>query len=162
MVFFQELIAIPASARPVPEIGWLGVIAIAVWVAYVVAGLRSTILVGLSMLSFGIFGFWSDSMDTLIVTLLSVVFCMLVGLPVGMLMARSKAVSAAMMPVLDLMQTMPAFCYLLPLALFFGIGAAVGRGPDLHLRVAPPRADHRARHPLGLARPPSRRPGRWA
>jgi glycine betaine/proline transport system permease protein len=94
-------------------------------VTYVFAGLRSTILVGLSMLTFGIFALWPDSMDTLIITLLSVFFCILVGLPVGILMARNKAVSAAMMPVLDLMQTVPAFCYLAPLALFFGIGPAV-------------------------------------
>ena len=125
VVFLQELIAIPAPPRPVPEIGWLGVIAIAVWVTYVFAGLRSTILVGLSMLTFGVFALWPDSMDTLIITLLSVFFCILVGLPVGILMARNKAVSAAMMPVLDLMQTVPAFCYLAPLALFFGIGPAV-------------------------------------
>ena len=47
---FQELIAIPAPPRPVPEIGWLGVIAIAVWVTYVAAGLRSTILVTVILL----------------------------------------------------------------------------------------------------------------
>ena len=42
VLFFQELIAIPAFPRPVPEIGWLGVIAFAVWFTYAVAGLRST------------------------------------------------------------------------------------------------------------------------
>ena len=46
-----------------PEIGWLGVIAIAAWLTYVVAGLRSTILVALSFLFFGIVGLWPDSMD---------------------------------------------------------------------------------------------------
>ena len=49
-VFFQELIAIPAPPRPVPEIGWIGVVALAAWVTYVFAGIRSTILVTLSML----------------------------------------------------------------------------------------------------------------
>ena len=52
----QKLISIPAPPRPVPEIGWLGVVAIAAWVTYVVAGLRSTILVTLAMLSFGVLG----------------------------------------------------------------------------------------------------------
>jgi glycine betaine/proline transport system permease protein len=122
--FFQELIAIPAFPRPVPEIGWLGVVAIAAWVTFVFAGLRSTILVTLSLLSFGVVGLWSDSMDTLIVTLLSVVICIVIGLPVGIWMARRKPVSAAVTPVLDLMQTFPAFCYLAPFALFFGIGPA--------------------------------------
>src|SRR3712207_375771 len=84
----QELISIPAPPRPVPQIGWLGVVAIAAWLTGVAAGLRSTILVTVSMLLFGVFGLWSDSMDTLIITLLSVVFCVLVGLPLGVLMSH--------------------------------------------------------------------------
>jgi glycine betaine/proline transport system permease protein len=118
----RELISIPAPPRPVPEIGWLGVVAIAAWVTFVYAGLRSTILVTLSMLSFGVLGLWADSMDTLIITLLSVVICIVIGLPIGIWMARSRGVSNAVTPVLDLMQTFPPFCYLAPFALFFGIG----------------------------------------
>ncbi len=121
----QKLIAIPAFPRPVPEIGWLGVVAIAAWTTYVVAGLRWTILVTLAFLSFGVVGLWPDSMDTLIITLLSVFFCMVVGIPLGIVMARNKAVSVGVTPLLDVMQTLPAFCYLAPLALFFGIGSAV-------------------------------------
>ncbi|HET6651323.1 MAG TPA: ABC transporter permease subunit, partial [Nocardioides sp.] len=124
VLFFQELISIPAPPRPVPEIGWIGVVALAAWVTYAFAGIRSTILVTLSMLSFGVLGLWADSMDTLIITGVSVGGCLLVGLPIGIWMARSRAVSAAVTPVLDLMQTLPAFCYLAPMALFFGIGPA--------------------------------------
>ena len=87
-------------------------------------GLRSTILVGATFLSFGLVDLWSDSMDTLIITLLAVVICMVVGIPLGIWMARRKAVSNAVTPVLDIMQTFPPFCYLAPLALFFGIGSA--------------------------------------
>jgi glycine betaine/proline transport system permease protein len=122
--FFEQLIAVPALPRPVPEIGWIGVIALAAWVTYVFAGLRSTILVTLSMLAFGVFGLWDDSMETLIITAMSVVGCMIIGLPIGIWMSRRKVVSAVMTPILDLMQTIPAFCYLAPVALFFGIGAA--------------------------------------
>jgi glycine betaine/proline transport system permease protein len=125
VTFLQELISIPALPRPVPEIGWLGVLAIAAWVTGVFAGLRSTILVTAAMLLFGVFGLWTDSMDTLIITMLSVVFCIVVGVPLGVLMSHSRAWSATITPVLDLMQTVPAFCYLAPLALFFGIGPAV-------------------------------------
>jgi glycine betaine/proline transport system permease protein len=120
---FQQLISIPAPPRPVPEIGWLGVVAIAAWVTYVLAGLRSTILVTLSFLLFGVLGLWSSSMDTLIITGLSVAICIVMGLPVGIWMARSRAASAVITPILDFMQTVPAFCYLAPTALFFGIGA---------------------------------------
>ncbi len=122
--FFQELIAIPAPPRPVPEIGWIGVVALAAYVTYAFAGIRSTILVTLSMLSFGVLGLWSDSMDTLIITGVSVGLCLLIGLPIGIWMARSKGASAAVTPALDVMQTLPAFCYLAPMALFFGIGPA--------------------------------------
>ena len=115
--FFQELISIPAFPRPVPEIGWLGVVAIAAWVTFVFAGLRSTILVTLSLLLFGVVGLWADSMDTLIITLLSVVICIVIGLPIGIWMARSKAASDVITPMLDLMQTFPPFCYLAPFAL---------------------------------------------
>src|SRR6476659_7040962 len=109
--FFQKLISIPAFPRPVPEIGWFGVIAIAVWITYVIAGLRSTLMVTLAFLSFGVVGLWPDSMDTLIITLMSVVFCIVVGIPLGILMARNKVAFAGITPVLDLMQTIPAFCY---------------------------------------------------
>jgi glycine betaine/proline transport system permease protein len=120
--FLQKLISIPAFPRDVPQIGWLGVVALVAWLTFVFAGLRSTILVTLSFLVFGFVGHWSTSMDTLIVTLLSVVICIVIGLPVGIWMARSKAVSTAVTPVLDVMQTFPPFCYLAPFALFFGIG----------------------------------------
>ena len=118
----QELVSQPAFPRLVPEIGWLGVVAIVAWVTYVFAGLRSTILVTASMLVFGIFDLWADSQDLLIVTILSVVFCMAIGVPLGIWMARSRTVSTIITPVLDVMQTFPPFCYLAPVTLFFGIG----------------------------------------
>ena len=122
--FFQELISIPAFPSLIPGIGWLGVVAIAAWVTFVFAGVRSTVLVTLSMLFFGVVGLWSFSMDLLIVTLLSVGICIVIGLPIGIWMASSKRVSTAVTPVLDVMQTFPPFCYLAPFALFFGIGPA--------------------------------------
>ncbi|MGH3473641.1 MAG: ABC transporter permease [Aeromicrobium sp.] len=122
----QKIISIPASPRPVPEIGWLGVVAIAAWVTWAVAGIRSTILVTASMLFFGIFGLWAESMDLLLVTVLSVIVCFVLGLPTGILMARNKTVSTVITPVLDIMQTMPPFAYLAPIALGFGIGPTTG------------------------------------
>ena len=124
--FLQKLISIPAFPRPVPEIGWLGVVAIAAWVTWAFAGIRSMILVTVSMLAFGVFGLWAESMDLLLVTIVSVVVCFVIGLPTGILMARSRALSAVVTPVLDLMQTMPPFAYLAPVALGFGIGPTTG------------------------------------
>lgn len=124
VTFLQELVTTAPAGRPVPEIGWLGVLAILVFVAYAVAGFRSALLVLVSTLAFGFFGLWADSLDLLIVTVVSVVLCVLVGIPLGIAMARSRVVSTTLTPVLDVMQTMPAFAYLLPLVLVFGIGPA--------------------------------------
>jgi glycine betaine/proline transport system permease protein len=63
-------------------------------------------------------------MDLLIVTLVSVVICIVIGIPIGIWMARSRSASTVITPVLDVLQTFPAFCYLTPFALFFGIGPA--------------------------------------
>ena len=120
--WLQQLLSQPAAGRPVPEVGWLGVLAIFGWVAYAVAGLRSTVLVVVGTLLFGVLGFWADSVDTVIVTILSVVVSMLIGIPLGIAMSRRRWVSAAITPVLDVMQTMPSFSYILPFFLLFGPG----------------------------------------
>jgi glycine betaine/proline transport system permease protein len=120
----QKLISIPAFPSLIPHVGWVGVVAIAAWVTFVFAGLRSTVLVTLCLLFFGNVGLWSFSMDLLIITLLSVAICIVIGIPIGVAMARDKRVSTVVTPVLDVMQTFPPFCYLAPFALFFGIGPA--------------------------------------
>ncbi|MGI9157149.1 MAG: ABC transporter permease [Marmoricola sp.] len=120
--FLQQLVSIPASPRPVPQIGWLGVVAILAWVTWAVAGIRSTILVTVAVLLFGVSGLWQDSLDLLLVTIVAVLVCFVIGLPLGIAMARKKSVSTLVTPVLDLLQTMPPFAYLAPVALFFGIG----------------------------------------
>ena len=119
-----ELISVASFPRPVPEVGWLGVVVLFIWVSYAVAGWKSALLVGLSTSAFGVLGVWRDSMDLLIVTLVSVVICVVIGIPLGIAMARRPAVSAVLTPVLDTMQTLPAFAYLTPLVLFWGIGPA--------------------------------------
>lgn len=120
--FLQKLVSIPAFPRPVPQIGWLGVVAIFAWIAWSVAGLRSTILVVVTTLLFGVFGLWQDSIDLLLVTILAVLVCFVIGLPLGIAMARRNSVSAVVTPLLDIAQTMPPFAYLAPVALGFGIG----------------------------------------
>lgn len=71
-------------------------------------------------------GLWSAMMETLSLVLASTLVAMLIGLPLGIAMARSDRVAAVVRPVLDLMQTMPAFVYLIPAAMFFGLGAVPG------------------------------------
>ncbi len=124
VTWLQQMFTEGKFPRPVPQIGWLGTIAIAIWVAYAVAGGRSIPLVAASFFLFGALGFWADSIDTLIVTFVAVAFALLIGIPLGVWMTRSKVVEAIMRPILDVMQTMPSFVYLLPFVILFGIGAA--------------------------------------
>ena len=69
---------------------------------------------------------WERTMETLSLVLSATVIAIVVGVPLGIAMARSEAVALVVRPVLDLMQTMPAFVYLIPAAMFFGLGAVPG------------------------------------
>jgi len=122
--FLQRLFSSPPFPRPTPEIGWAGVLALAAWCAYALAGIRTAILATVGLGLIGLFGFWESGLDTLIVVGVSVTTCVLIGLPLAIWMSRSDRAKAAITPGLDLLQTMPAFAYLAPLALLFGIGNA--------------------------------------
>ncbi|MFC7362630.1 ABC transporter permease [Nocardioides astragali] len=118
----QGIFSKPNLPRPVPEIGWLGVTACSTYVALVVANWRIALLVLASFLSFGVLGFWEQSLDLLIITGISVVIAVVVGMPLAVLVGTSARANRAITVVLDVMQTMPTFVYLLPVVLFFGIG----------------------------------------
>jgi glycine betaine/proline transport system permease protein len=120
----QELISIPADPRPVPQIGWLGVTAIATYLGYVVANWRIALLVLGTFVSFGAFGYWSEAMDLLIVVGIAVALSVAIGVPLGVLAGTSARANKVIEPVLDFFQTMPTFVYLLPIVLLFGIGSA--------------------------------------
>ena len=122
--WLQRMMAEPNLPRPVPEIGWLGVAAIAVWIGLAIAGWRIAILVAASFTAFGLFGYWCDSIDLLIVTFVAVAVVVVIGMPLAVWIASSRRAERVVTPVLDLLQTMPTFVYLLPIVLFFGIGAS--------------------------------------
>jgi glycine betaine/proline transport system permease protein len=121
--WFQLLISVPAFPWPYPEIGFLGVLAVAWFFTALVAGWRMSIFTAVCFALFSLLGFYEDSMDLLIVTGVSVGLSVVVGLPLAVLMAHSGRARAIFTPVLDVMQTLPSFAYLLPLMLLFGIGA---------------------------------------
>ena len=122
--WLQKIFTVPEFPRPLPQVGWLGTIAIATWVTLVVAGWRSVLLVVPAFLAFGFLGYWTDAIDLLLIVGVSVALACLIGIPLGVWMGRSRVVTAIVTPVLDVMQTMPSFVYLLPFAVFFGIGTA--------------------------------------
>ena len=84
-------------------------------------------LIGLGCLGFiGLIGAWEAAMITLSIVLTAVVICILIGLPLGILAARSDRFFGILRPTLDFMQTMPSFVYLIPVVMLFGIGDAPG------------------------------------
>ncbi len=123
ITWLQLLISTPDFPSPYPQIGFLGVLAIGWLLTALIAGWRMSALTAVSILLFALMGFYEDSMNTLIVTLLAVALSSAIGLPLAVWMAHSSRARAVVTPVLDVMQTLPSFTYLLPLMLLFGIGA---------------------------------------
>lgn len=121
--FFQGLFSTAVPPRPAPQIGWLGVLAIATWVGYAVANWRIALLVAGTFFAFGVFGFWEDSIDLLIVTLVSVLIVVIIGFPLAIWIGLSPRAASVITPVLDLLQTMPTFVYLMFVFILFGIGS---------------------------------------
>jgi glycine betaine/proline transport system permease protein len=101
---------------------WLGVLGLAVAIAGLLAGWRMAVLTAAGFFALGLLGLWEESLQTLALVLLSVGVALAIGLPLGILAARHPRLESVLRPVLDAMQTIPAFAYLVPLVLLFSIG----------------------------------------
>lgn len=73
-----------------------------------------------------VIGLWPETMTTLAMVLTAVLFCVTVGIPIGILASRSNVFAAILRPILDIMQTIPPFVYLVPIVMLFGIGIVPG------------------------------------
>ncbi|WP_066301169.1 ABC transporter permease [Arthrobacter luteolus] len=80
---------------------------------------------------------WENAMETLALVLVASVVAVLIGIPLGILAARSRAASAAIRPVLDFMQTMPAMVYLIPALIIFRVGVVPGIVATIIFAMAP-------------------------
>jgi len=88
-------------------------------------GSRSWKLVVGSSIAFfliGYFGMWNDCMATVAIISVCTIICIAVGIPIGVVMSKSDRVEKAIVPVLDMMQTIPSFVYLVPILMLLGIG----------------------------------------
>jgi glycine betaine/proline transport system permease protein len=106
---------------------WPIVLAVFAGVAWLAS--RSWRIVGgvvLTLLLIGYFGMWEDSMRTVAMTLVATLLAIVFGIPIGIAMARSNRVQATINPILDVMQTMPSFVYLIPVVMLLGIGRVPG------------------------------------
>ena len=95
-------------------------------IAWQMSGLGTGIAALLSLLIIGAIGAWSQAMVTLALVLTALLFCVVIGLPLGIWLARSDRAAKIIRPLLDAMQTTPAFVYLVPIVMLFGIGNVPG------------------------------------
>ncbi|WP_275783239.1 ABC transporter permease [Pararhizobium gei] len=79
-----------------------------------------------SMMAIGVVGLWNDTMITLAMVTVCTLISVIVGIPIGIAMARSNRTQSVVNPILDVMQTLPSFVYLIPVVMIFGIGKVPG------------------------------------
>ena len=101
---------------------WWVLILIVVVLGWKFKTIYSGLLFGLMLFIIGTFGLWEPMMETLAIILTAVVISLLLGIPIGILMAYNHTMSVVMRPVLDAMQTLPSFVYLIPAMILFGLG----------------------------------------
>ena len=106
---------------------WIIIIGIICGLAWL--GSRSWKLVVGSAIAFlliGYFGMWEDCMATVAIITVCTIICIVVGIPIGIIMSRSARAEKTILPVLDMMQTIPSFVYLIPILMLLGIGKVPG------------------------------------
>lgn len=105
---------------------WLVIIATSGLIYFASRSVKLLVASVISFLLIGYFGMWEDTMRTLSIITVCTVLAITLGIPIGIAMARSNRVQAIVTPMLDIMQTMPAFVYLIPVVMLLGIGKVPG------------------------------------
>lgn len=95
-------------------------------IAWRTVSLKFSAIGTIALIFVGFLGLWEQSMITLALVLTSVFFCALIGMPLGILASRSDRFESGIRPMLDAMQTVPAFVYLVPIVMLFGVGLVPG------------------------------------
>ncbi len=101
---------------------WVGATVAAVAIVWRFGGIRAALWVLTAFFCFALFGLWEESIQTLALMLAAVLLSLLVGIPLGILAGRSERFARTITPVLDAMQIVPAFAYLMPIVILFSVG----------------------------------------
>lgn len=105
---------------------WLVIGVLAVFAYAASRSWKLTLGVVVAFFLIGFFGMWDNTMRTMSIILVSTLLAVLIGIPIGIWMSRSDRVQSSVTPILDIMQTMPAFVYLIPVVMLLGIGKIPG------------------------------------
>lgn len=119
----QTLNGFDAGLNALPPIVVILAIALAAWRF---SGIWLAVFSIITMTFVGLLGLWADTMTTLAMVLSAVIFCAVVGVPLGIWAGRSDTVETWIRPLLDAMQTTPAFVYLVPIVMLFSVGNVAG------------------------------------
>ena len=118
--FLKTLVWIEMVLRSAP---WWSIVIAVILLAYLASRrIGFSISMGFLMFLLGAIGLWEQGMQTLSLMIMATALSILIGIPLGIITGKSKAVRSVMLPVLDVMQTMPSFVYLIPVVMLFGLG----------------------------------------
>jgi glycine betaine/proline transport system permease protein len=115
--------ALTAVLSDPPFLVWVVVFTLA---ALLVRGVGFAVFTAIAFLLVASLDLWQETMETLAVVVVAAVIATVIGVPLGIWAARSRSASAVLRPLLDFMQTLPVFVYLIPAVFFFGIGVVPG------------------------------------
>lgn len=101
---------------------WIVIASLIVLLTWLTAGLRTAIYSGAFLAYMGLLGFWEAAMTTLALLGTAALLSIVIGIPLGMFAARRPRFYAFIQPIMDFMQTMPAFVFMVPVIAFFGVG----------------------------------------
>ena len=114
-------IAVRGLETGLAALPWVVLVSVFGLAGYVLSGWRLALGSALSLFICGLFGLWLPSLQTLALMSFSVLLSLAIGITIGVLCALNNRLERALSPILDAMQTMPAFVYLIPVVLFFGV-----------------------------------------
>lgn len=118
--FLSVLVWLEQVLRQSP---WWAVVAVTIAIAWLVSRrIGLSLAMGALLCVIGVLGLWDAGMQTLALMIMAAGLSVVIGIPLGVLMARVDWLRAGMLPVLDVMQTMPSFVYLIPVLMLFGLG----------------------------------------
>lgn len=129
---FLDLISTGILFLPI----WVFIVLVAL-LAWRIAGRNIAILSTIGLLFIWNMGLWEATAETLALVLLGAAFTLIIGLPLGILSARFDWLRDTLRPILDVMQTLPSFVYLLPVIMFFGLGKTAGLAATMIFSMPP-------------------------
>lgn len=130
--FWVSGIVMILSAAPAPVVACILAVA-----ALLLSGRRIAILTLIGLLFCDTIGMWEATIQTIALVLLAVIFSIAIGIPIGILLSRSERLQAASRPVLDMMQTLPPWVYLVPAVILFGLGTVPALISTIIYGIAP-------------------------